>query len=157
MAKPGFWSDTFEQLAEFGHSTVKHTGKSVKETFIPFARSSQKENPHDKKNSHTKLDFGKLDKSYQNQDEIKARTLKNKLFQLVKSGEEKLLEEQKQKKAEKERTEAREAEDKKRRAEEEKRKQSAPPPHGKKRKSIFSHKKVARREQTEVKPSAGKQ
>jgi len=35
--------------------------------------------------------------------------------------------------------------------------QPADIPHGKERKSIFSHKKVAQREKTEVKPASGKQ
>jgi hypothetical protein len=157
MAKGSFLSDTFEQLAEFGQSTAKQTGKAVKETFIPLTRPSQKEKSANSKPGHTPLDFDKLNKSYRNQDDLKAKALAARLFQLVKSGDEKVLEEKKQKQAEKERAEAQEAENKKRKAFEEKQKQSAATPHGKERRSIFSHKKVAEREQTEVKPASGKQ
>jgi len=80
------------------------------------------------------------------------------LFQLVKTGEEKAIMAKKQEEQEKKRKEAYETEEKKRRQKELQLQQSqAETPHGKERRSIFSPKKVARREQTEVKPSSGKQ
>lgn len=171
MPKGSIWSDTFEQLAELGKSTAKHTGKALKQTFSPIelakkainidTKSSDStnrlENAQTKKQNHTPLDLSKLENQYQNQDKIKADNLRNRLFQLVKSGEEKVMMTKKQEEEEKKRKEAYEDEEKKRRKKQQSMQQPAQMPRGKERKSIFSAKKVAKREQAEVKPASGKQ
>lgn len=172
MPKGLFWSDTFEQLAELGKTTAKQSVQAVKQTFDPLKMLEKAVSPNakndkgieqlekgkGKKQSHTPLDFSKLENQYQNQDKIKADNLRNRLFQLVKSGEEKAIMTTKQEEEEKKRKEAYEAQEKKRRQQQTQAQQSQSAiPRGKERRSIFSHKKVAQREQTEVKPASGKQ
>ena len=155
MTKPGFWDDTFEQIVELGQSTVKQGAKAVSQTFSPiklFERAAGKsQNPHDKgkeqldeakkkSNSSTPLDFEKLQEKYQDQDKSKMESLRNRLFHIVKQGEEKVLEQKKQQNIQQEQAQ-----------------QAFDEPRGKVRQSIFSRKKVAKRQQTEVRPSAGKQ
>lgn len=173
MAKPGFWEDTFEKIAELGTSTVKATAKQAIQTVSPTkliekalgnstnpadqsVEKIEKANGQNKNN--TPLDFAKLQNRYQDQDKIKSDALRNRLFQLVKSGDEKILEEKKQKELEKNRKEEYEKQEKLRRKQQAaQQQQNAGIPQGKQRRSIFSPKKVARREQAEVKPSSGKQ
>jgi len=171
MAKFGFWEDTFEQLAELGKTTAKQTGKAVKQIVDPTKMAEsilgsdkgdkgmeQLEKGMSSKQNHTKLDFQKLHKKYQNQDKSKTDALRQHLFQIVKSGEEKILMEKRQQEMEKKRKESYEEMEKKRK-EQEKKQQEANQltPQGKIRRSIFSPKKVAKREQAEVRPSTGKQ
>lgn len=172
-SKGRFLGDTFEQLSEFGQSTAKASVQAVKQSFIPLQILEQKNSPQsgqrgekglqqieqavNKNGNHTPLDMEKLKKQYLNQDEQKAQALRNRLFQLVKSGEEKVLYEKKKEEEEKKRKEAYEEEEKKRKERENAQAQNAAIPQGKQRKSIFSAKKVAKREQMEVKPSSGKQ
>lgn len=170
MPKGSFLDDTFEKLAELGVSTVKKSGAAVKQTFDPLklaektVGSTQQDKGMEKlekgqsqKQKHTPLDFDKLQKKYQDQDTIKMDTLRNRLFQLVKSGDEKILQEKKQEEAQKKQKELYELQEKKRKEEERKRIEQQAIPQGKTRRSIFSAKKVAKREQAEVKPAAGKQ
>jgi len=171
MPKGSFWSDTFEQLAELGKSTAKQSVQAVKQTFDPLKMMEKTVNPNAKndkgieqlekgkgeKQSHTPLDFNKLENQYQNQDKMKADALRNRLFQLVKSEDKKILQEKKQEELQKKRQEEYEKQEKKRRQQQQAMQQPADIPHGKERKSIFSHKKVAQREKTEVKPASGKQ
>lgn len=168
--KPGFWEDTFEQLVELGATTAKKAGQSVTQTFSPLkitekiinpqpSQSSQSpEKLHSAKANHTPLDFEKLQEKYQKQDDQKTAALRQRLFQLVKKGEEEILRKKEQEKLEKKRKEEYEDAEKKRKEEERKRQeQAAEIPQGKIRRSIFSPKKVAKRQQAEVKPAAGKQ
>lgn len=166
--KTGIVADSFEQLEEFGRDTARQTVKSLKDTFNPIniikesffqpPQSPQSlESSLSSKQKHTPLDFEKLKNKYQDQEKAKTQALKNRLFQLVKGGEEKLLWEEKRKKKEKEQQLVLQEQEKKRREEEQKRVQTQAIPQGKKRRSIFSAKKVAAREQMEVKPSSGKQ
>lgn len=171
MAKPGFFSDTFEKLAELGVSTVKKSASAVKQTFDPTkivekatgSPSSQDkgieqlEKGQSKKQNHTPLDFKKLQNKYQDQDSQKAEILRQRLFQLVKRGDEEILERKKQEELQKKQQEVYQQQEKKRKEEEKKRFQDSVIPQGKIRRSIFSHKKVAQRQQAEVKPSTGKQ
>lgn len=172
MAKGTFVGDTFEQLAEMGKSTAKASVKAVAQTFNPLqpileTKGAQKsgdkgmekiEQAAKKAGNHTPLDFDKLQKNYGNQDAQKAQVLRNRLFQLVKGGEEKAIYEKKREEEEKKRKEAYEDREKKRREQQiQAQQQQSGTPHGKERKSIFSAKKVAKREQTEVKPASGKQ
>lgn len=168
--KPGFWEDIFEQLVELGASTTKKAGQSVAQTFSPLKitekiinpeasqQSSSAEKLQSGKDNHTPLNFEKLQEQYQKQDEQKTASLRKRLFQLVKAGEEKVLEKKRREKQEKEKKLFYEEQEKKRREEEKKRQeQTAEIPQGKIRRSIFSPKKVAKRQQTEVKPASGKQ
>ncbi len=172
MAKPGFFEDTFEKAVEAGVIIVKQSGKQVAQTINPLkilekAAGSQSpqspkqpQSPESPKSSqnHTELDFQKLQKNYQDQDKAKTDALRQRLFQMVKAGDEKLLIEQRQKEMQKKQKETYEQVEKKRREEERKKREAAQLiPQGKIRRFIFSPKKVAKREQAEFKPSAGKQ
>lgn len=173
MPKGSFWNDTFEKIGELTASTAKKATETVRQTFDPTKMmeqvtgadnsqnnsNSQKEKMA-KKQDHTKLDFDKLQNSYQNQDKQKTNALRNKLFQLVKSGDEKVLQEKEQEKKNREEQTLREEQDKKKRLEETKRQQNAgDAPAGKERKSILGKKKPkAKPEVTvETKANASKQ
>jgi len=172
MPKGSFWNDTFEKMAEMGQSTAKKTVKSVAQTFNPLQvfeksddgtkdQSEMMRKAQEKRGpgvDHTPLDFNKLQNGYGSQDEQKADALRNRLFQLVKSGEKQAIQERKQTEGEKKQNEEHEQKMKKqKKIEAQRQSQSSDMPHGKERKSIFSAKKVAKREQTEVKPASGKQ
>ena len=172
MSKGTFLDDTFEQVAEFGKSTAKQSGQALKQTFGPKALweaaigkqtstdkgIEQLEKGKGKKPNHTPLDFQKLQEKYEDQDKIKTEALRQRLFQLVRSADEKSLAAKKQKEQGKKQKEFYEEEDKKKKLAKKKKKESFEViPHGKERWSIFSPKKVAKREQVEVRPAAGKQ
>lgn len=172
MAKGSFASDTFEKLAEFGQSTAKKTVKSVVQTFNPIkilenTNRSISENGEEEafKNAEknkgkgaTPLNFDKLQNKYKDQDKIKQEALRLRLFQLVKSGEERVVETEKREQEEKKQKEAYEHRQKKQQEQQKKQQeQQADIPKGKVRKSIFSAKKVAERQQVEVKANSGKQ
>ena len=174
MAKGQFLDDTFEQLVELGKSTGKATGQAIKQTFGLKALWDAAINKRDgtseveerngrtsevkKGNNHTPLDFQKLQEKYKDQDKMKTDVLRQRLFQLVKSGDEKSLAAKKQKEQEKKQKVSYEEENKKKQLVEKKKRESLEViPHGKEHRSIFSPKKMAKREQLEVRPSAGKQ
>lgn len=171
MVKTGFIGDTFEKLAELGSSTVKKSGQAVKQTFDPtkiLEKATGNQSAQDKgmeklekgqsqKQNHSPLDFKKLQNKYQDQDSQKAAILRQRLFQLVKRGDEEILERKKQEEQQKKQQELYQQQEKKRKEEEKKRIEAAPIPVGKIRRSIFSPKKVAKRQQAEVKPASGKQ
>ena len=173
MAKTSFWRDEIlGELLELGKSTAKKSVQQIGQTFSPlkiFEGVVNKSNNNDsslekkskeeaKKQNNTPLNFEKLQEKYQSQDKQKEESLRQRLFQLVKRGEEEVLEREKQKEAEKQRIEAYKEQEKKRKEEERKRQEaSLEAPRGKIRRSIFSPKKVAQRQQAEVKPAAGKQ
>lgn len=174
MAKGSILSDTFEQLVELGQSTAKQSGQAITSTFSPLKMleqvvGGQPSAPQDQgmeklekgqsqKQNNTKLDFKKLQDKYSQQDGQKTDQLRNRLFQLVKSGEEKAIAEEKKKKEDKKRQEtATEQEKKKKEMDKKHQEQAGGIPHGKERRSIFSAKKVAQRQQTEIRPAAGKQ
>ncbi|MFA5136847.1 MAG: hypothetical protein WC489_05640 [Patescibacteria group bacterium] len=175
MKKGTIWNDAFEQLAELGKSTTKHTIKSVGQTFAPGKllehavgktessganMSTKSEQMTKGKQGSTPLDFEKLQKNYTQQDKIKSDALRNRLFQLVKSGDERVLMEKKQKKEEQEKQAIYE-EHERRRQEDEKRRQTqeATVPQGKERTSVLSKKKKkpVQASVVETKPSKGKQ
>jgi len=178
MANKGtFLSDSVEQLAEFGKSTAKTTVKSVVDTLNPLkilesssgktdsvdeqrnlSAGRQETSEVNKGKNATSLNFDKLQNKYKDQDKLKQDALRNRLFQLVKGGEERVMETKKREEEEKKRKEVYEIQEKKRKEQQKKQQeQNADIPHGKARKSIFSHKKVAQREQVEVKANSGKQ
>jgi hypothetical protein len=165
--KRKIWDD----LWELGESTVKTTTQELRQTFSPLKIlegivGGGNESPLIEKNdknelkreqNSTPLDIEKLRKKYQEQDKQKEEVLRQRLFQLVKRGEEEVFQTQKQQEAEKQRMEA--YQEQKKRKEEERKRQEAlvEAPKGKIRRSIFSPKKVVQRQQAEVKPAAGKQ
>ena len=173
--------DSFEKLVEQGTSQAKKAVKSVVKQVAstasptkmwekilgldsspsnPSIPSNPSESPEALKSpkSHTPLNFEKLGKSYQDKEKQKTEALKQRLFQLVKRGEEEILEKNKQAEMEKKRKEAYEAQEKKKKAEEKKKQdQLGEIPRGKVRRSIFSPKKVAQRQHAELKPASGKQ
>ncbi len=169
MTKTNLLDDTFEKLAELGTSTAKKAVQSVVRTFNPLdqllsservvteSSSKQIEKLRQNKNNHTPLDFEKLNQKYMEKDKAMQEALRQRLFQLVRQGEEKLLQENRQKEIENKRKEEWEKEKRKKREEEEKRQQQTPIPMGKIRRSIFSPKKVAQRQHIETKASSGKQ
>lgn len=171
--KGTFWDDTLETVSELGKSTAKNAVSSVRQTFNPLAILEQtvgidEENNTAgemkkgmeklKKENNTKLDFDKLQKKYQDQDKLKEQAMRNRLFQLIKSEDEKLLQKKKQKEAEQKQQEAYEEQEKKRQQQEKiQQEQAATAPQGKKRRGLFSPKKVIERNVAEIKPSSGKQ
>jgi len=168
MAKGSILSDTFEQLAELGVSTAQKTVKSVAQIVNPFdkaktsevnaeqnlARTSEVKRGKD----HTPLDFKKLQEKFKDKEKMKMEGLRNKLFQIVRREDEKVLERKHMDEAQKKRQEEYEIQDKKRK-EDEKRKQDGQGniPMGKKRQSIFSKKKTTDQQHAELKPASGKQ
>src|SRR3972149_3267575 len=99
MAKGSILQDSFEQLAELGQSTAKKTVKSVAQTLNPLSSleknsgspDANREKMGNKKEGHTPLDFKKLQESYQNQDSKQADVLRQRLFNLVRQGDEKVM------------------------------------------------------------------
>ncbi len=157
MAKGKILEDTFEQLAELGVSSAKKTVKSVAQTLNPFDKPTSARTESVKKKNHTPLDFDKLKNKFQDKEKLKAEALRNRLFQMVRQGDERLVMEKRQKELEKKRQEAYLEEEKKRKEKEKKRQQAVPIPTGKVRRSIFSSKKAAEQQHAETKPATGKQ
>jgi hypothetical protein len=170
MVRTNIFDDTFEKLVEFGNTTAKKTVQSIKQTFSPLKISEQilglerdeslpnKTDFKEKKpNNHTPLNFEQLGKQYKQQDIKEQTILKQRFFQLIKQGDEKILQEKRQN-IEQQRF----AEEQKKAEEAKKRKialqqsQDEIIPRGKVRRSIFSPKKLAQQKHAEVKPSTGK-
>lgn len=171
MTKSGILEDTFEQLAELGQSTAKNAVKSVVQIVNPFDKTSggktsevnsaqnQARTAEVKRGTnHTPVDFDKLKNKFQDKDKLQAEALKNRLFQIVKREDEKILERKDMEEAQKKRQEEYDEQAKKRK-EQEKRQQEQQGniPKGKIRRSIFSSKKTAERQHAEFKPATGKQ
>jgi len=172
MAKTSFWRDEIlGEILELGKSTAKKSTQQISQTFSPlkmiekiggFHNTSslieKKDNNGEGLNNSTSLDFEKLEKKYQQQDKQKEEMIRQRLFQLVRQGNQETFQRYKQKEEEKERIKMYK-EQEIRQKEQERRKQEASieMPKGKIRRSIFSHKKVAQRQQAEVKPASGKQ
>lgn len=186
MKKGGFWDDTFEKALEAGQSMAKSGGKQLKQTFSPanmiknalnvegtadlpadlsagaLAKAEGRGTAEVKGGKQsTPIDFAKLQEKYQNQDKSKTDALRNKLFQMVKSGDEKIMMEKKQKEEEKKRQEAyQEHEQKRKEAEKQRQAQMSGEPQGKERQSILAPKKKKKPplpSTAEIKPSTGKQ
>jgi len=172
MAKTSFWRDEIlGELLELGKSTAKKSVQQIGQTFSPLkifegvvnnsnnndSSLEKKSKEEAKKQNNTPLNFEKLQEKYQSQDKQKEESLRQRLFQLVKRGDEEILQREKQKEEERKRMEFYQREEKKRKEERKRQEASLEAPRGKIRRSIFSHKKVAQRQQAEVKPAAGKQ
>ena len=141
MAVKKIIHDAFEQAVETGKNVAKSSAKQVKETFSPWdmirnsfteekTPQNQEQSPsaqtklkemQEKGGKHTPLDFEKLKKTYANQDQNNIEVMKQRLFQLVKKDEEKIMMRGKQEKAEKERNTAQEEAEKRRNEEEQRR------------------------------------
>lgn len=165
MAKPNFWDDTFEQIAELGESTAKKTVKAVQQIADPtqmleyktIEEQAKREKLSQEKNNHTPVDFEKLQRQYADKDTKKADALRQRLFQLVKEGDQDVLQQQKKEIQEKQMNERQEEEMKQKRLEEKRRQEMSTAPKGKERKSIMGTKKRVQQEiQTETKASSGK-
>lgn len=174
MPKGKLLEDTLEQLVELGQSTAKKSAQQVAQTINPLnlanklaggetsevkseqnqARTSEVK----KAEKHTPLDFNKLQEKFKDKEKMKIEGLRNRLFQIVKREDEKSLERKKMEEADKKRREEYLAQEKKRKEQEKKQQeQQGNIPRGKIRRSIFSPKKVAERQHTELKPATGKQ
>jgi len=166
MAKGQFLDDTFEKVVEMGQTTAKNTGKQVVQTFSPIiilenalgqGQSSQPAKEKIDEKNNTPLDLNKLKEKYNKQDTVKVEGLQRRLFHFVKEGEEKAIQEDRNEKMRKKHQEMSETREKKEGIEKKRRMSSGELPHGRERRSIFSTKKVAKREQVEVRPASGKQ
>jgi len=165
-----FFSDTFEQVGEFGKSTVKKTGQALAQTFSPLKLAEflihpptdetapDKKKEEEGRKNHTPLNIEKLQKNYQKQDNQRLEAMRQRLFQLVKGQEEEQIQRKKQEEQLKKRQEEVDKEQQKKEKEKkEKERKTAVIPLGKIRRSIFSRQKVAERQNVEVKPASGKQ
>jgi hypothetical protein len=180
MKKGSFWEDTFEKALEAGRSMAKSGGKQLRQTFSPADMIKNSFGGEDGAGTSvvkeaggrgtaevkgakgsTPLDFAKLQEKYNNQDKAKTDALRNRLFQMVKSGDERIMTEKKQKEEEKKRQEAYEEHERKRKlAEKQRQDQMSGEPQGKERQSILAPKKKKKPplpSTAEVKPSKGKQ
>ena len=166
MAKGKILQDTFEQLAELGVSTAQKGAKQTVQTFSPLnilenltgtTTNIAKKDTDKKTEGHTPIDIDGLKENYEEQDKKKENDLRNRLFNLVKAGED---EEVQKKKAEVREKVVQEQNEEQKKAEEEKKKKDAQIlgeiPQGKQRRSIFSPKVKAQREHAEYKPASGK-
>ena len=145
----------WEQLLGVSSDTTEQSGLAPRS---PAQRDEVGKTSEVKRDgNHTPLNLEKLGKSYQDKEKQKTEVLKQRLFQLVKRGEEEILQANKQEEMEKKRKEAYEIEMKKRKEEEKKKQQAGEIPRGKVRRSIFSPKKAAQRQHAELKPASGKQ
>lgn len=167
MAKGTILGDTFEQLAELGASTAQKTVKSVTGIVNPFSsnvshesnKAHQTNSPEiDGKKNHTPVDFGKLKNKFQDKDKVAAEALKNRLFQMVKREDEKVLDRKEMNDQQKKRQEEYEKEDKKRREQQQKNQnQQGGMPGGKAKRGTMSRKKSSEQQHVENKPASGKQ
>ena len=176
MSKGKLLEDTFEQLVELGQSTASKTVKSVAQTLNPLsafnkqsggktsesplssrAREGSDRVEGSKNKNHTPLDFEKLKNKFQNKEKVQADALRNRLFQIVRQGDEKMLMQKRQKEIEKKRKEEYEKQQKENELRKKKQQQANDLPRGKVRRSIFSAKKIADRSHSEIRPATGKQ
>jgi len=173
MAVKQIVKNAFEQILETSKDSAKSSLKQVGETLNPWDMiknsfletkdpqsgelQKAKEQLGKNKNS-TPLDFDNLQKKYADQDKQKVEVMKNRLFQMVKGEDEKIMQKKKQEKLQKEREEVGAIEEKKRKAQNGPVKGEA---QGKEQKSIFGGKKrkktQAEPQPAELKPGGGKQ
>lgn len=164
MPKGKIIHDSFERIAELGQSITKKGSKQAVETFSPIniienLTTSSTSKPIEKekeKTDHTPIDINTLKSKYEEQDKQKENVLRNRLFRLVKSGDEQELE---KKQAENRKKTAQEQQEEQEKIEKEKKikeSQSGDIPQGKQRRSIFSPKAKAQREHAETRPAVGK-
>ena len=172
---PKIISDSFEQLLELGKSTAKESVKAVGKVVSPLellnsamSSSGAKQTEADagktmaevQKKGATPLNFKTLSEKYGKQDEQQtkqlAEVLKKQYHRTSQQDELRMMQERE---ARLQQARQKTQNDEVNKDEKLKKQQAKfrPIPKGKERKSIFSHKKVAQREQVEMKPASGKQ
>ena len=171
MSKGNLLEDTFEQLVELGQSTAKKTVKSVAQTLNPFDKTSRGKTSEVKSEqnqvrtsevkrgtNHTPVDFDKLKNKFQDKDKLQAEALRNRLFQIVKREDEKILERKDMEEAQKKRQEEYLAQEKKKKEQQQKiQGQQSGMPTGKAKRGFMSRKKTSEQQHVENKPASGKQ
>lgn len=165
-----FWDDTFEQLEQLGKSTVKQTASSLKQTFSPASlidhvtgHSSEQNNTglraeqQKKGKNNTPLDLARLQETYANQDKQKTDALRNRLFQMVKGDEEKMLQMKKQEEQQKKQQLIYEEEDKARKKQQQNQQGAPGEATGKQKGRLGQARKKAHvPDPAEMKPNSGK-
>jgi len=161
-----FLSDTFEQVGEFGKSTIKKAAQTLTQTFSPLNLTELLINPSTEKaasdkekggeKNHTPLNIEKLQQNYQKQDNQKLELMRQRLFQLVKKEEEEQIQRKKEEEQLIKRQRELRKEQQKKEEKEKEKQQTVIIPSGKIRRSIFSIKKIANRQHFEIKPASGK-
>ena len=182
MKKGSFWDDTFEKAVEAGRVMTKSGVKQLKQTFSPLQMiknaagisSAENGNPRvtsdaenqmkeavGKNPNNTPLDFAKLQDKFADKDKTATDALRQRLFQMVKSGDEKIFIEKKQKEQEKKQQEMYDVHEKQRRQQEQQQiAAQAGEPQGKERTSVLGSKKKKAKtlpSQAELKPGNSKQ
>ncbi|MFA6081635.1 MAG: hypothetical protein WC741_04485 [Patescibacteria group bacterium] len=170
MTKGTILGDTFEQLAELGTSTAKHTVKSVAQIINPFDKAAGKTsevNPEQNSaktsevkhgENHTPVNFDKLKNKFQDKDKLQAEALRNRLFQIVRREDEKVLERKEMEEAQKKRQEEYKMQEKKKKEQQQKTQwQQGDMPTGKAKRGTMSRKKASEQQHVENKPASGKQ
>lgn len=170
MTKNTILGDTFEQLAELGTSTAKHTVKSVVQIINPFDKATGKTsevNPEQnsartsevkRSPNHTPVNFDKLKNKFQDKDKLQAEALSRLFFQNVKREDEKILQREEMEEAQKKRQEEYEEQEKKRKEQQQKQSQQQDSmPTGKAKRGTMSKKKSSEQQHVENKPASGKQ
>ena len=173
MKKGSIQADIAETLAELGKSTATQSVKAVGQTLNPLTYTEKiiaKNQPGQenvdqltgekitKENvpNSTKLDVKKIQDKYKNQDDVQLGNMRNRLFKLVKEGEEKAIADLKREEEDRKKKELMELEEKKKKQQQATH-QPDDIPHGKERRSIFAvHKKKAMEQHVETKPQVSK-
>ncbi|MEK7096844.1 MAG: hypothetical protein AAB859_00840, partial [Patescibacteria group bacterium] len=145
---------------ELGASTAKQTVKSVAQIVNPFSKNESK--PHspevNRGKDHTPLDFKKLQNKFQDKDKLQAESLKNRLFQMVRREDEKIIERKDMEEGQKKRQEEYDEQEKKRKEQQQKNQnQESGMPTGKAKRGTMSRKKSSEQQHVENKPASGKQ
>ena len=173
--KGSAFRDQFEQVVEMGKSTVQQPVKATSQMLNPFKAVSEIISPpnslqqgdqgmeaaeqgQSQKPKHTPLDFNKLDDKYKDKEKADMAALQKRLFDLVKSDEQKAMGNAKKEKQEKLQQEQQEEQKKiqQQKAQQEQDAQSAAP-QGKVKRSIGqAHKKMAQDSHQEVKANKAK-
>ncbi len=169
MAKNTILGDAFEQLAELGTSTAKHTVKSVAQIINPFDKAAGKTsevNPEqnsaktsevNRGKNHTPVNFDKLKNNFQDKDKLQAEALSRQFFQNVKREDEKILQRQEMEVVQKKRQEEYEEQEKKRREQQRKSQGQQIISVGKSKRGVAVRKKTSEQQHVENKPASGKQ
>lgn len=112
--------NAFEQVGETAKDMAKSSARQVQETLSPWdmirnsfdathsntAPDRQNEKGERGMSGHTPLNFGELQKQYENQDKVKADALKQRLFRMSKQQDEQTLLQNRQTQSERTRSEA---------------------------------------------------
>lgn len=167
--------DQFEKALETGTSAAKQSAQATNKLINPMqlareltdANSSptdkgdkgieQLEKGQTQKSNSTPLDYKKLNDAYNKDSNKELDVMRKRLFDLVKSDEQKAIQSLKQEEEERKRKEQ-EEEQKKKQLEEQKKQQEAQSdvPHGKEKRSLFAPKKKAQESHQEVKANRSK-